>query len=461
MEYDYICIGAGSGGMASAKRAATHGAKVAVVECKELGGTCVNVGCVPKKIMWYSSQVAETLHYARDYGFALDEAGAKSAIGNLNWSHLVAQRSGYIGRIHNNLHKVLENNKMDLFQGYGRFVGPGQLEVETETGTHNLSAPHILIATGGRPSIPALPGAEHGIDSDGFFALKQAPKSVAVVGAGYIAVELSGMLHSLGVKTDLFVRKGSPLRDFDSMLHETLQEEMEAAGLQIHRHCVPKELVKEADGSLTLHFENGSSHNAEQVIWAIGREANTASLNLEAAGLKAAADGAIPVDEYQNTEAEGVYALGDVMEDGIELTPVAVKCGRLLAERLFNGQAYEQPPKMDYTMVPTVVFSHPPLGTVGLTEELARAEYGDQVKVYRSGFTAMYTAVTSHAQRCRMKLVCVGDDEKVVGLHGIGYGVDEMIQGFSVAIKMGATKADFDSVVAIHPTGSEEFVTMG
>ncbi|WGK69397.1 glutathione-disulfide reductase [Candidatus Haliotispira prima] len=463
-EYDYICIGGGSGGIASANRAAMYGAKVALIEGKELGGTCVNVGCVPKKVMWYGAQIAEALHYAGDYGFALDATATKRAVTDLDWSRLVNNRSAYIGRIHQSYEKALDHNKVELIRGYAKFTGPGQLTAETAEGPRQLRAKHILLATGGRPNIPKLPGAEHGIDSDGFFALKERPRSVAVVGAGYIAVELAGVLHSLGVKTDLFVRRESPLRSFDPMLRDTLQEEMEASGIGIHRHSVPKELVKETDGSLTLHFENGSSHNARQVIWAIGRSPNTARLEPAAGGVQCDERGFVPVDEYQNTNVQGIYALGDVMQNGIELTPVAVKSGRLLSERLFNAGAYTEPPKMDYTMVPTVVFSHPPIGTVGLTEVQARTEYGDDakdgIKVYTGNFTAMYTAITQHRQPCRMKLVCAGPEQRVVGLHGIGHGVDEMIQGFSVAMKMGATKADFDSVVAIHPTGSEEFVTM-
>ena len=282
-----------------------------------------------------------------------------------------------------------------------------------------------------------------------------------MVGAGYIAVELAGVLRSLGVKTDLFVRKEGPLRSFDEMLQKTLQDEMEANGIVLHRHSAIQELTKESDGSLTLHFENTkSSHNAEQVIWAIGRSPNMALLSLEDAGIACNENGYIPVDEYQNTNVQGVYAIGDVIQDGVELTPVAVKAGRLLAERLFNAKSYSDMPKMDYKLVPTVVFSHPPIGSIGLTEAEAKQQYGEELTVYTSSFTAMYTAITEHRQACRMKLLCAGPEQRVVGLHGIGYGVDEMIQGFGVAMKMGATKADFDSVVAIHPTGSEEFVTM-
>lgn len=446
--FDYICIGGGSGGIASANRAAMYGAKVALIEAKALGGTCVNVGCVPKKVMWHGAQIAEAMHlYAKDYGFDVDMKG-------LNWGKLVESREAYISRIHTSYETVLGNNKIEVINGFAQFVDAKTVEVDGE----HYTADHILIAVGGRPSIPAIPGAVHGIDSNGFFELKEQPKRAAIVGAGYIAVEIAGVLNGLGTDTHLFVRKESPLRSFDPMIIETLTEVMAAEGPTLHTHSVPKEVVKEEDGTVTLYFENGESHNTDILIWAIGREPTTDAINLAAAGVETNNRGFIKVDEFQQTNVEGIYCVGDIMEGGIELTPVAVKAGRQLSERLFNNKPNA---KMDYALVPTVVFSHPPIGTIGLTEPEAIAQYGvENVKVYKSGFTAMYTAVTQHRQPCRMKLVCAGEDEKVVGLHGIGFGVDEMIQGFGVAMKMGATKADFDSVVAIHPTGSEEFVTM-
>ncbi|HIF9278889.1 TPA: glutathione-disulfide reductase [Photobacterium damselae] len=446
--FDYICIGGGSGGIASANRAAMYGAKVALIEAKALGGTCVNVGCVPKKVMWHGAQIAEAMHlYAKDYGFDVDMKG-------LNWGKLVESREAYISRIHTSYETVLGNNKIEVINGFAQFVDAKTVEVDGE----HYTADHILIAVGGRPSIPAIPGAVHGIDSNGFFELKEQPKRAAVIGAGYIAVEIAGVLNGLGTDTHLFVRKESPLRSFDPMIIETLTEVMAAEGPTLHTHSVPKEVVKEENGTVTLYFENGESHNTDILIWAIGREPTTDAINLAAAGVETNNRGFIKVDEFQQTNVEGIYCVGDIMEGGIELTPVAVKAGRQLSERLFNNKPNA---KMDYALVPTVVFSHPPIGTIGLTEPEAIAQYGaENVKVYKSGFTAMYTAVTQHRQPCRMKLVCAGEDEKVVGLHGIGFGVDEMIQGFGVAMKMGATKADFDSVVAIHPTGSEEFVTM-
>lgn len=446
--FDYICIGGGSGGIASANRAAMYGAKVALIEAKDLGGTCVNVGCVPKKVMWHGAQIADAMHlYAKDYGFDVNVNG-------FNWAKLVESREAYIGRIHQSYDRVLGNNKVEVIRGFAKFIDAKTVEVN---GKH-YTADHILIAVGGRPSIPNIPGAEFGIDSNGFFELDAQPKRVAVVGAGYIAVEIAGVMNALGTETHLFVRKESPLRSFDPMIIETLTEVMATEGPTLHTHSTPKEVAKEQDGSLTLHLENGESYNVDTLIWAIGREPTTDSINLAATGVETNDRGYIKVNQYQETNVAGIYCVGDIMEGGIELTPVAVKAGRQLSERLFNNKPNA---KMDYDLVPTVVFSHPPIGTIGLTEPEAIAQYGaDNVKVYTSGFTAMYTAVTTHRQPCKMKLVCAGEDEKVVGLHGIGYTVDEMIQGFGVAMKMGATKADFDSVVAIHPTGSEEFVTM-
>ncbi|MFM2486194.1 glutathione-disulfide reductase [Celerinatantimonas yamalensis] len=446
-EFDYLCIGAGSGGIASANRAAMYGQKVGLIEANEVGGTCVNVGCVPKKVMWFGAQIAEAIEkYSPDYGF-------DATLNHFDWAHLVKNRQAYIERIHSSYQRGFDNNGVTRINGFAKFIDANTVDVD---GTL-YRAKHILIATGGRPTLPNIPGVELGITSDGFFALNEQPKRVAVVGAGYIAVELAGVLHALGSKTHLAVRKHAPLRDFDPMLHETLVEIMAEEGPTLHTHSTPKQLKKQTDGSLQLTFENGNSLEVDCVIWAIGREPNTDQLNLAAAGVAADDSGYIHVNEYSTTNVENIYALGDVIGK-IELTPVAVKAGRLLSERLFNNKPTA---KMDYDLVPSVVFSHPVIGTIGLTEPQARAQFGDdQIKVYTSSFAAMYTAVTSHRQATKMKLICAGEDEKVVGLHGIGLGMDEILQGFGVAMKMGATKADFDSCVAIHPTSAEEFVTM-
>ncbi|QBY04464.1 glutathione-disulfide reductase [Thalassotalea sp. HSM 43] len=444
--FDYIALGAGSGGIASINRAAMHGKKCALIEAKALGGTCVNVGCVPKKVMWYAGQIADAVHLSKDYGFDL-------TAGKLDWAKLVDSREAYISRIHASYDNVLGKNNVEVINGFGKFVGSNAIEVNGEVYT----ADHILIATGGRPSIPNIPGAEHGITSDGFFALTEQPQRVAVVGAGYIAVEIAGVLNALGSDTTLLVRKHKPLRDFDDMLSDTLVEIMAQDGLTLKTHSTPKELIKNDDGSLTLHLENGESLTVDSVIWAIGREPATDNINLQAADLTTNERGFIETDMYQNTAVDGIYAVGD-NTGRAQLTPVAVAAGRRLSERLFNNKPTEH---LDYSQIPTVVFSHPTIGTLGLTEAEAVAQYGEQdITVYTSQFTSMYTAVTQYRQPCRMKLVCQGDNEKIVGMHGIGLGSDEMLQGFAVAVKMGATKADFDNTIAIHPTAAEEFVTM-
>ena len=451
--YDYIAIGGGSGGIASINRAASYGKKCAIVEAKHLGGTCANVGCVPKKVMFYGAQIAEAIHrYAPSYGFDVDVKG-------FDFAKLIESREAYIGRIHQSYNNVLTKNNVDVYAGFGRFIDKNTIEVSYEDGRkEQITADHILIATGGRPSRPAIEGQEYGIDSNGFFALRELPKRVAISGAGYIAVELAGVVNSLGAETHLVVRRHAPIRNFDPMVVDTLVEVLEQDGIHLHKHSTIQKVVKNADGSLNLYFDDEHQITVDCLIWAIGREPATDTIGLDNVGVETNARGFIKTDKFQNTNVPGIYAVGDIIEGGIELTPVAVAAGRRLSERLFNGKPNEH---LDYDLVPSVVFSHPPIGTVGLSEPQAIEKYGEKnVKVYKSSFTAMYTAVTEHRQPCRMKLVCVGPQEKIVGLHGIGFGVDEMIQGFAVAIKMGATKADFDNTVAIHPTGSEEFVTM-
>lgn len=445
--YDYIVIGGGSGGIASANRAASYGKSCVLIEAGAIGGTCVNVGCVPKKVMWYAAHIADAIHrYGPDYGFDTRSEA-------FDWERLVSNRNAYIERIHASYEGSLARNKVELVRGFARFVSNRSVEVDGRT----LSADHILIATGARPSHPDVPGAEHGIDSDGFFALPALPGRTAVVGAGYIAVELAGMLNALGSETHLFVRHDAPLRNFDAMLSETLVQVMAQQGPMLHAHSIPQAVIRNTDGSLTLELENGQSHIVDCLIWAIGRQPDTSELGLEVTDVKLKISGHIAVDAYQNTNVPGIYAVGDITGQ-LELTPVAVAAGRRLAERLFNGKPDEH---LIYENIPTVVFSHPPIGTVGLSEAQARQQHGDEnVRVYQTSFTAMYSAVTQHRQPARMKLVCVGPEERVVGIHGIGHGMDEILQGFAVALKMGASKKDFDNTVAIHPTAAEEFVTM-
>ena len=446
-EYDIIAIGGGSGGSATMNRAAMHGAKAAVIEGNIIGGTCVNVGCVPKKVMWYGAQVSETLkNYAADYGYTIGET-------SFDFKTLRKNREAYIERSRQAFSNNFNRNGVDYIEGYARFVDKNTVEVNGE----HIRAKHIVIATGSYAFVPNIPGSELGGTSDDVFAWEELPESVSIIGAGYIAVELAGVLHALGVKTDLFVRKGGPLRGFDQGIVEVLVEEMKKNGQPLHTHKVPQKLEKLDNGDIQIHFEDGTTHTSQKVIWAVGRKANVSQLNLEAAGVALNERGFIQVDEYQNTTTPGIYALGDVSGEK-ELTPVAIKAGRTLAERLFNGKTDA---KMDYELIPTVVFSHPAIGSIGLTQEQAEAKYGvENIKVYQSTFAGMYSAITVHRQMTKLKLITLGEEEKVIGLHGIGGGIDEMIQGFAVAVKMGATKADFDATVAIHPTASEEFVTM-
>jgi glutathione reductase (NADPH) len=444
-DYDYLAIGGGSGGIASVNRASMYGQKCAIVEAKDLGGTCVNVGCVPKKVMWFAGQVADTFKYAPDYGFDV-------TVNQLNWSTLVNNRQEYISRIHASYDNVLGKNKVDVIKGWATIVDQHTVKV----GDRLIRAKNLLIATGGEPSIPEIPGKEHILDSDGFFAMTEQPKTVIIVGAGYIAVELAGLLNALGSDTHLVVRKADPLREFDDMLQQTLVEQMEHEGIKIHRHTQITSIEKVAQ---QFQVETNSSADipaVDAVIYAIGRAPITSGIGLENTKVELDARGYIVTDEYQNTSVENIFAVGD-NTGRAQLTPVAVAAGRRLSERLYNGKTNE---KLDYENIPTVVFSHPAIGTIGLTEQQAREKYGDEVKVYNSSFTAMYTAITAHRQPTKMKLVCVGENEKVIGIHIIGLGADEMLQGFAVAVKMGATKQDFDNTVAIHPTSSEELVTL-
>jgi glutathione reductase (NADPH) len=443
--FDLISIGGGSGGLACAQRAAEYGAKTAVIESHRLGGTCVNVGCVPKKVMWNAASVALSLADAGDYGFDVQ-------VGDNDWSVLKHKRDAYIVRLNGIYARNLAAKGVVHVPGAAHFIDAHTVEVNGE----RMTAPHIVVATGGVPIVPALPGAELGITSDGFFALERRPQRVAIIGSGYIACELAGAFHELGSQVELFIRKDHLLRHFDVMLGKSLMREMRAEGMTIHEHVVPKS-VTEKSGLKTLVAADGREFEAyDSLLWAIGRSANVAQLDLRRAGVKFDASNFIVTDEFQNSNVPGVYAIGDVTGRAA-LTPVAIAAGRRLSDRLFNGETER---RLDYDNIATVVFTHPPIGTVGMTEREARAKYGDAAKVYVADFTPMYHALTTRKTHTDMKLVCVGPEQKIVGCHVIGAGADEMMQGFAVAIRMGATKRDFDDTVAIHPTSSEELVTM-
>lgn len=465
-DYDYLVIGAGSGGIASARRAATYGAKVGVVEKGRLGGTCVNVGCVPKKVMWNAASIAETLHDMKHYGFSGYDSDAIS----FNWNFIKENRDKYIVRLNGIYERNMGNSGVDSILGTASLADNGKgVVVKPDDGGDAVtySAKNILIATGGYPTFPDGEGIrENSISSDGFFELEELPGKAVVVGAGYIAVELAGVLQALGTDTSLVVRKNMALREFDEILSETLDNEMQRQGINIFRDTngVEKITVDEASGLKTVFLQNGEKiEEVDTVLMATGRSPLVAPLNLDGAGVAQKDGGYIIADEYSATNVDGVFALGDVVGN-IELTPMAIAAGRRLADRLFGGPQFENA-KVSYDMVPTVVFSHPPIGTIGLSEAQAVEKYGeDNVKVYRSKFANLYygpwQVEADDKPKTAMKLICAGEEELVVGLHVIGMGADEMLQGFGIALKMGATKADFDSCVALHPTAAEEFVTM-
>ncbi len=445
--YDLISIGAGSGGLSAAERGAQYGKKCAIIESKTVGGTCVNIGCVPKKVMWNAANLAHGLVDARDYGFDVTNNG-------LNWAKLIEQREGYISGITGWYGNYLNDSNIDYISGHARFVDANTLEVNGE----QYTADHIVVAPGGYPLVPELPGAELGLTSDGFFALKEQPEHIAIVGSGYIAVELAGLMSSLGSQVTLLIRKGHVLGDFDCILSDTLAKVLQDDPNIVLLSTTEVESVeKNEQDKLTLHCtKNQQVNNVDKLIWAIGRVPNTADLNLEAAGVEMDARGFIPSDEFEQTNVKGIYSLGDV-NGKAALTPVAIAAARRLSDRLFNNMPDR---KLDYNLIPSVVFSHPPIATIGLTEIEAKKTHGESVKVYSTRFNPMTHAFTEHTAPTAMKLVCIGAQEKIIGCHIIGPGVDEMMQGFAVAIKMGATKADFDNTIAIHPSSAEELVTM-
>ncbi len=444
-QYDLIAIGGGSGGVAAARRAAKHGAKCAVVEFDRLGGTCVNRGCVPKKVMWYGAHIAHAIKDAPDYGFDVEQKG-------FDWNKLVIDREKYIHRLNGIYETNLEKENVEYLAGHGSLVDNHTVKV----GDKQYTAERIILAPGGTPIVPDIPGSELGITSDGFFELTEMPTKVAVVGAGYIAVELAGMLHSLGADVSLIIRREHFLREFDDLLSSTLTEIMHDEGLKIINNTDLAELKSGDSGINLTSKDNKDLGEYQQVIWAIGRRPLSDELNLENAGVKADSRGYIPTDKWQATNVDNIFAIGDVTGRE-QLTPVAIAAGRRLAERLYAGMTDRH---LNYDNVASVVFSHPPIGAVGMTEAQARDKFGDEVKCYQASFKPMYHAFTTHPQKTAIKLVVTGSEEKVVGIHLIGAGVDEMLQGFAVALKMGACKKDFDDTIAIHPTSSEELVTL-
>lgn len=445
--YDLITLGGGSGGVAAANRAGSYGARCLLIERGRLGGTCVNVGCVPKKVMWNGAQLAHALADAVDYGF-------RSAPHTFDWATLKRARDAHVHELNAAYAKSLATNKVEVVVGTARFVGTKTVEVNGR----RYSAEHVIVATGGHPIVPDIAGARYGITSDEFFELNQQPRKVAVVGAGYIAAELSGVFSALGSQVTVVLRREQLLMSFDALMGETLMEHMREEGIEFMVNTQIIGLEKDPRGHMTLLAESGTRLGGfDCVLWAIGRAPNTSGLDLPATGLATDEMGYLATDAFQQTSVAGIYAIGDVTPQA-QLTPVAIAAGRRLSDRLFGGMSER---KLVYENIPTVIFSHPPIGTVGLSETQAVGRFGaDAVKVYQARFTPMYHAFTTRKVRAAMKLVVAGPDEKVVGCHIFGPGADEMLQGFAVAIRMGATKLDLDDTVAIHPTAAEELVTL-
>ena len=447
--WDLVALGGGSGGLAVTRRAAALGARCAVVDPRPLGGTCVNAGCIPKKLLWVAAQVARAVAEAADYGLELPPGSVR-----LDWTRLKTGREACVARLNALYARHLEAAGIRHFPLRGRLAGPGAVELEDGT---VLQARHVVLATGSRPVVPALPGAELGLTSDGFFDLEALPERVVVVGAGYIAAELASILLSLGRQVTLALGGRRLLPAFDPMLGETLAEILAEEGADLSGDLEVVRVERREPGGLALlGADGGRSGEHDLLLWAVGRRPNSDGLGLEEAGVRLDGRGAVVTDGHLETDVPGVYAVGDVT-GGPALTPVAVAQGRALAERLFAGRDKPLPPP---DQIPTVVFTHPPLGAVGLTEGQARQRYGDRVRTFQARFVPLAQALSRRRHPAAVKLVCLEPDLRVLGCHVIGPGADELLQGFAVALRMGATKADLERTLPIHPTLAEELLTL-
>ncbi len=441
-DYDLFVIGAGSGGVRAARMSAGLGARVAVAEDRYLGGTCVNVGCVPKKLFVYASHFAEDFENARGFGWEFGDT-------SFDWQKLLNNKNTEIERLNGVYERILGSAGVEIINGRAILVNEHTVEV----GNKQITAERILVATGGWPSIPAIPGKEHIISSNEAFYLKKLPEKIIIVGGGYIAVEFAGIYHGLGVDTTLLYRGPLFLRGFDQEIRETLYEEMQKKGINIHFNTNIASIDKDGE-TLRATLEDGDTLEAGQIMYATGRKPLTANLGLEQVGVAVDKNGAIKVNDEYQTNIPSIYAIGDVT-DRVQLTPVALAEGMVLARRLYGGQDGA----VDYNDIPTTVFSQPNLGTVGLTEEEARAKY-DDVDIYKSKFTPMKLSLTDSDEKTFMKMIVDKKSDRVIGVHMLGPDAGEIIQGIGIAIKAGATKKVFDSTIGIHPTAAEEFVTM-
>ncbi|SLN47940.1 Glutathione amide reductase [Roseovarius gaetbuli] len=441
-DYDLFVIGGGSGGVRAARVAAQGGAKVALAEEDRYGGTCVIRGCVPKKLMVFASEYPAAIADAQAYGWTVHAGG-------FDWSVFQGKLHAELDRLENVYRGILKTNGVESFDARARLVDPHTVELSDGS---RKSAKHILIATGGRPVKPDLPGAEHAITSNDIFHLESLPKSILIIGGGYIACEFACILNGLGVKVTQFYRGAQILRGFDEEARGLVSEEMIQSGVNLHLGTNIVDMVEEESG-YRVTSTNGSEEVFEQVMFATGRAPNTEDLGLEAAGVKTGRKGEILVDEYSQTAVPSVYAIGDVT-DRVNLTPVAIREGMAFVETVFNGT----PTPVDHDLIPTAIFTQPEMGTVGLSEEAAREQ--EPIEVYATSFRPMQTAFAERPDRVLMKLIVSQKTRKVLGCHIVAPGAGEMIQLAGIAVKMGATKEDFDRTVAVHPTMSEELVTM-
>ncbi|MFN3565175.1 MAG: glutathione-disulfide reductase [Burkholderiaceae bacterium] len=442
-DYDLFVIGGGSGGVRAARMSAGFGARVGLAERDRLGGTCVIRGCVPKKLLVYAAHVREELDDAAGYGWSIEGA-------RFSWQALIANKDREIARLEGVYRNLLDKAGVRVHAAHARLLDPHTIEV----GAQRLTAKHILIATGGRPYVPAIPGHELGFTSDEAFHLRALPRSVVILGGGYIAVEFAGIFNGLGCEVTLAYRGPELLRGFDDDVRRFLHAEMERKGIRILLNAQPEALTKRGDGVIAVALDGGESLTAEGVMFATGRVPNTEGLGLEAAGVQSIHDGAVQVDEYSRTHVPHIFAVGDVTHR-LQLTPVAIREGAAVAQTLFGGE----PTPADHADVPTAVFSQPPVGTVGLTEAQALERYRE-IDVYKTDFRPLKHTLSGRDERALIKLVVDSASQRVVGAHMVGADAPEIIQAIGIAVKAKLTKTDFDATVGIHPTAAEEFVTL-
>lgn len=441
-DYDLFTIGAGSGGVRASRMAASLGIRVGVAEERYLGGTCVNVGCVPKKFFVFSSQFSEAFEDAAGYGWQVGQT-------TLDWPAFMANKNKEIARLNGIYANLLDNAGADRFEGHARIVDEHTVAIDDR----QFTTEYILVATGSWPRQPNVPGAEHAVTSNEVFAFETLPERVIIVGGGYIGVEFAGIFNGLGVETNLLYYKDLFLRGFDDDVRTMLRDEIVKKGVGLRFQTDLQSIEKKADG-LHAALSDGTTLVADHIVYAIGRTPLTANIGLENVGVTLDKKGAITVDRYSQTSVPNIYAIGDVT-NRVNLTPVALAEGMALVKTLFQNN----PTEPDYSNIPSAVFSQPPIGTVGLTEQVARTQY-ENIDIYRSSFRAMKHTISGRDERTMMKLIVDGDSDRVLGVHMVGADAAEIVQGFGVALKAGATKAVFDSTIGIHPTSAEEFVTM-